>query len=59
MRLICCCHGRRHWCHLCLHSQDTGAKEDSRSNRQGRKAYIHGREEVGHHNPIGVEVMQG
>ncbi len=53
------CHGCRHWCHLCLHSRDNGAKEESRSDRRGRNADIHSQEEVGHHNPIGVEVMQG
>jgi hypothetical protein len=57
--LIHRCHGCCCWCHLCLHSQDNGAKEDSRSNRQGRKANIHRREEVGYHNPICVEVTQG
>jgi hypothetical protein len=38
---------------------DDGAKEDGRGDRQGRNANIHGREEVGHHEPIGVEVTQG
>jgi hypothetical protein len=57
--LIRRCHGRRHWCHLCLHSQDNGTKEDGRGDRQGRNANIHGGEEVGHHDPIGVEVTQG
>ncbi len=53
--LICCCHGRCHWCHLCLHSWDDGTKDDGRGNRQGRNTNIHGQEEVGHHDPIGVE----
>jgi hypothetical protein len=59
MRLIRRCHSRRHWCHLRLHSGDNGTKEDGCGNRQGRNANIHGREEVGHHDPIGVEVKQG
>ncbi len=46
----CCC-----WCHLCLHSQDHGTKDDGRGNRIGRHANIRGWEEVGHHNPINVE----
>jgi hypothetical protein len=59
MRLICCCYGCCCWCHLCLHSRDNGAKEDSHVNRRGPNANIHGRKEVGHHDLIGVEVMQG
>jgi hypothetical protein len=54
-RLINCCHGCCHWRHLCLHSRDDGTKDDGRSNRQGRNPNIHGREEVGNHDPIGVE----
>jgi hypothetical protein len=58
-RLIRIHHGHRRWCHLCLHSRDDGAKEDGRDDRRGRNADIHSREEVGHHDPIGVEVTQG
>jgi hypothetical protein len=58
-RLICRRQGCCHWCHLCLHSRDDGTTEDGRGDRRGRNADIHGREEVGHHDPIGVEVMQG
>ena len=58
-RLICHRHGHRCWCHLCLHSWDNGVKEDSRGNRLGRNANIHGREKVGYQDPIGVEVTQG
>jgi hypothetical protein len=58
-RLIRCHHSHCCWCHLCLYSQEEGAKEDGRGDRQGRNANIHGREEVGHHNPIGMEVTQG
>jgi hypothetical protein len=57
--LFCCCHGDRRWCHLCRHSQDNGAKEDGHGNRQGRNADNHGQEEVGHYDPIGMEVTQG
>jgi hypothetical protein len=59
MHLICCCHGPCHWCHLCLHSQDDCTKEVGSSNRQGRNANIHCREEVGHNNPISMEVTKG
>jgi hypothetical protein len=59
MHLICRCHSCCCWCHLCLHSRDYGAKEDGCGDRQGRNANIHGQEEVGHNDPIGVEVMQG
>ncbi len=55
MHLICHCHGRCHWHHLCLHSQDNGAKDNGRGNRRGRNPNIHGQEEVGHHVPIGME----
>jgi hypothetical protein len=54
-RLIHCCHGRRRRRHLCLHSRDDGAKEDGRGDRQGCNTNIHSREEVGHHDPIGME----
>jgi hypothetical protein len=54
-RLIRHQHGHCHWRHLCLHSRDNGAKDNGRSNRQGQNPVIHGREEVGHHDPIGVE----
>jgi hypothetical protein len=53
--LICHCHGCRHWCHLCLHSQDNSAKDNNHGDRQGHNPDIHGREEVGYHDPIGVE----
>ncbi len=56
--LICHCHGHRCWRHLCLHSWDNGAKDNGRSNRQGCNPNIHGQEEVGHHDPIGVEQQQ-
>ncbi len=59
MCLIHRCHGHCRWCHLCLHSRNDGAKEEGRGNRQGHNTDIHGREEVEHHNPIGVEVTQG
>ncbi len=59
MQLMCCCHGCCCWCHLCLHSQNDGAKKDDHSNRQGCNADIHSRKEVGHQEPIGVEVTQG
>jgi hypothetical protein len=58
-RLIRCRHGCCCWCHLCLHSQDDSAKKDGCSNRQGRNTNIHCWEEVGLHDPIGVEVTQG
>ncbi len=53
--LIQCCHGCCCWRHLCHQPGDNGAKDDSRGNRQGRNANIHGREEVGHHDPISME----
>jgi hypothetical protein len=53
--LICCCHGCYHWCHLSLPSRDNGAKDNSHSNRRGRNPDIHGQEEVGHHDPIGMK----
>jgi hypothetical protein len=53
--LICCRHGCCLWRHNCLHLWDDGAKGDGCGNRQDRHANIRGREEVGHHNPIGVE----
>jgi hypothetical protein len=55
MRLIRSHHGRRHWCHLCLHLRDNGAKDVGHGNRRGRHANTRGQEEVRHHNPIGVE----
>jgi hypothetical protein len=55
IHLICCCHGHCHWCHLCLHLQDDGGKDDGRNNRQGCTANIQGWEEVGHRDPISVE----
>jgi hypothetical protein len=55
MHLICCHHGCCHWCHLCLHLREDGAKDDSRGDRRGRHANIWGQKEVGHHDPIGVE----
>ncbi len=55
MRHICRCHGCCPWCHLCLHSRDDSAKDNGRGNRQGRHANTRGLEEVGHHDPIGVE----
>jgi hypothetical protein len=55
MHCICCCHGCRGWCHLCLRLQDNGGKDDGRGNRQGCTTNIHGWKEVGHHDPIGVE----
>ncbi len=55
MCLICCCHSCCHWRHLYLHSWDDGAKDDGPSDRRGRHAHIRGREEVGHHVPIGME----
>jgi hypothetical protein len=55
MHLICHCHSRRHWRHLCLHSGDNGAKDNGRSNRRGRHTDIRDQKEVGHHKPIGVE----
>jgi hypothetical protein len=55
MHLICPCHGCHCWCHLCFHSWDDSAKDNGRSDRQGPNPDIHGREEVGHHDPIGVE----
>ncbi len=58
-RLIRCRHGCHRWCHIYLHSRDDGAKEDDCGNRQGRNTDIHSREDVGHNNPIGVEVTQG
>jgi hypothetical protein len=54
-RLIHQRHDHHHSCHLCLHSQNDGIKEDGRGNRHSRNTDIHGQEEVGHHNPIGVE----
>jgi hypothetical protein len=51
MCLIGHCHGCPHWCHLCLYSQDDGAKDDGHGDRRGRNPNIHGREEVGHHFP--------
>ena len=52
MRLIYRHHGHHCRRHLCLRLQDNGAEEDGRGDRQGRHANIHGREEVGHYNPI-------
>jgi hypothetical protein len=52
MRLIYRHHGHHCWRHLCLRLQDNGAEEDGRGDRQGCHANIHGREEVGHYNPI-------
>ncbi len=40
---------------LVLHLRDDGAKDNGRGDRQGRHAYNHSREEVEHHDPIGVE----
>jgi hypothetical protein len=55
MHLIYCCHGCCCWRHLCPHSRDDGAKDNGHSKRRCRNANIHGWEEVGHHNLIGVE----
>jgi hypothetical protein len=55
MLLIRCCHGCCCWRHLCLHSWDGGTKDNGRGDRQGRHANICGREEVEHHDPIGME----
>ncbi len=54
-RLILCRHGCCCWHHLCLHLRYDSTKDDGCCNRQGWHANICGREEVGHHNPIGVE----
>ncbi len=54
MRLICCHHGHCCWRHLCLCSWNDGAKDDGRGARQGHHANIRSREEVGHHEPIGM-----
>jgi hypothetical protein len=54
-RLIHRRHGRRRWCQLCLHLQDDGAKDDGRGSRRSQCANIRGREEVGQHDPVGVE----
>jgi hypothetical protein len=53
--LICPCHSLHHWRHLCLHSQDDGAKDNGCGDKRGRNPNIQGQEEVGHHNPIGME----
>jgi hypothetical protein len=53
--LICRHHGRPHWCHLCLHSWVDGTKDDGCGDGQGCHTNIHSQEEVGHHEPIGVE----
>ncbi len=53
--LINCCHGRCCWPQLCLYSQKDGAKDGGCSNRQSRHANICGWEEVGQHDPIGME----
>ncbi len=52
---ICCHHSCHHWRHLCPHSRDDGAKNGGRGDRRGHSPNIHGWEEVGHHDPIGVE----
>jgi hypothetical protein len=54
-RLIHHRHGHDYWCHHCLHSQDDGAKDNGRGDRRGCHINIWHREEVGHHNSIGVE----
>jgi hypothetical protein len=51
MRLICCCNGLCRWHHLCLHSQNNGAKDNGRDNRQGRCANNRGREKGGTPRP--------
>jgi hypothetical protein len=56
--LICCRHSRHRWRHLCLHSQDDSTKDNGRSDRQGRHANTRSQEEVGHHDPIGVEQLK-
>ncbi len=56
--LISFCYSRRQWHHLCLHLQDGGAKDNGRGDRQGNHTNIRGREEVGHHDPIGMEQKQ-
>jgi hypothetical protein len=38
----------------CLHLRDNGTKDNGCGNRQGCHADICGREEVGHHDPIGM-----
>jgi hypothetical protein len=57
-RLICRCQGHCYWRHLFLHWRDHSVKDDSRGDRQGRHANIHGREEVRHHDPIGMELQK-
>jgi hypothetical protein len=56
--LICCCNGHHCWYHLCLHFQEDSAKDNGRRDRQGRHTNIQGREEVGHHDPIGAKQQQ-
>ncbi len=55
LHLIRCCHGHCHWCHLCLHLKDNGAKDNGYGDRLSRHPNIHGQEEVRHHDPISVE----
>jgi hypothetical protein len=54
-RIICHCHGLCCWRHLCLHLQDNGAKDNGCGDRRGCCVNNRGREEVGHHDPIGME----
>jgi hypothetical protein len=53
--LIHCCHGCCCWRQPCLHLQDDSAKDNCHGDRQGHHTNICSREEVGQHDPIGVE----
>jgi hypothetical protein len=55
MHLFHCHHGRHCCCQLSLHLRVDGAKEDCHGDRRGCHTNIHDQEEVGQHDPIGME----